>query len=96
MINERTTLILASSRDEIRLMRAVITVNENLYEHEVFANERIVMNTIRNENGDILKYEIEGSPLDFFHIGLRYGKDEEKDRIKDMPKAVREIMLENY
>jgi len=96
MYNERTILLLACTRDENRLMRAVMDVNDNLYDGEIMGDDRIIMNTIRNEDGDILRYELEGTALDFFQVGLRYGKAEEKDRIKDMPKAVREIMLENY
>lgn len=91
--NERTILLLASTRDENRLMRAVMDVNENLYESEIMGDERIIMTTVRNSNDEILRYELEGSALDFFQIGLRYGKSEERDRIKDMPRAVREVMF---
>lgn len=91
--NERTILLLACTRDENRLMRAVMDVNDNLYEAEIMGDDRIVMNTIRNEDGYILRYELEGTALDFFQIGLRYGKAEERDRIKDMPRALREVMF---
>lgn len=93
MLNERTILLLANSRDEDRLMRAVITVNENLYENEIMADERIIMTTVRNANDEIERYEIEGTPLDFFQVGLRYGRAEERDFVKNLGPALREVMF---
>ena len=81
MRNDRTILLLTGTRDENRLMRAVMDVNDNLYENEIMADERIIMTTVRNSNDEILRYEIEGTALDFFQIGLRYGKAEERNRI---------------
>ena len=81
MYNERTILLLTGTRDENRLMRAVMDVNDNLYENEIMADERIIMTTVRNANDEILRYELEGTALDFFQIGLRYGKAEERDRV---------------
>lgn len=79
--NERSIIILGPTRDENRLMRAVIAVNENLYEHEYMENDRIIMTTVRDAQDEIIRYEIEGTPLDFFQVGLRYGKAEERDRV---------------
>lgn len=83
MHNERTLLLISSTRDENRLMRAVIAVNENLYEQECLADDRIVMTTVRDaeDNNSIVRYELEGTPLDFFQVGLRYGRAEERDRV---------------
>ena len=81
MRNDRTILLLTGTRDENRLMRAVMDVNDNLYENEIMADERIIMTTVRNANDEILRYELEGTALDFFQIGLRYGKAEERDRV---------------
>ena len=81
LATNRTILLLTGTRDENRLMRAVMDVNDNLYESEIMADDRIVMTTVRNSNDEILRYELEGSPLDFFQIGLRYGKAEERNRI---------------
>lgn len=93
--SDRTTLLISSTRDENRLMRAVITVNENLYDSEIMADERIVMTTVRDaqDNNNIVRYELEGTPLDFFQIGLRYGRAEERDHLKSMGPALREIIL---
>ena len=81
MRNDRTILLLTGTRDENRLMRAVMDVNDNLYENEIMADERIIMTTVRNSNDEILRYEIEGTALDFFQIGLRYGRAEERNRV---------------
>lgn len=81
MRNDRTILLLTGTRDENRLMRAVMEVNDNLYDSEIMADERVIMTTVRNANDEILRYELEGTPLDFFQIGLRYGKAEERNRI---------------
>ena len=93
MRNDRTILLLTGTRDENRLMRAVMDVNENLYESEIMGDDRIIMTTVRNSNDEILRYELEGTALDFFQVGLRYGTAEERKRIKDMPPAVREVMF---
>ena len=93
MTKDRTILLLANSRDENRLMRAVITVNGNLYENEMMADERIVMNTVRNAYDEIVRYEIEGTPIDFFQVGLRYGRAEERDYVKNLGPILREMML---
>ena len=93
MTKDRTILLLANSRDENRLMRAVITVNDNLYENEMMADERIVMNTVRNAYDEIVRYEIEGTPIDFFQVGLRYGRAEERDYVRHLGPILREMML---
>ena len=93
MLNDRTILLLANTRDEDRLMRAVITVNENLYENEIMADDRIIMTTVRNAQNEIERYEIEGTPLDFFQVGLRYGRAEERDYVKNLGPALREVMF---
>lgn len=93
LATNRSTLLLGHHRDENRLMRAVIELNELLYEGEMFAKDRVELNTVRNGEGEIGCYEVTGTPIDFFQIGLKYGKSEERDRIKDMPKALREIVL---
>ena len=93
LATNRSTLLLGHHRDENRLMRAVMDVNDNLYENEMMAKDRVELNTVRNEKGEITCHELTGTPIDFFQIGLRYGKSEERDRIKDMPKALREVVL---
>ena len=93
MTKDRTILLLANSRDENRLMRAVITVNDNLYENEMMADERIVMNTVRNAYDEIVRYEIEGTPIHCFQVGLRYGRAEERDYVKNLGPILREMML---
>jgi hypothetical protein len=80
----RSTLLLGHHRDENRLTRAVIEINELLYEDEKNAKDRVELNTVRKENGEISCYELTGCPIDFFQIGLKYGKSEERDRIKYM------------
>ena len=82
--NERTILLLAATRDENRLMRAVMDVNDNLYENEIMGDDRIIMTTVRNSNDEILRYELEGTALDFFQVGLRYGRAEERNRVLDV------------
>lgn len=93
MHNERTLLLLTGTRDENHLMRAVMEVNENLYEQEWQADERVIMTTVRNANDEILRYELEGSPLDFFQIGLRYGSSKEREYVKKLGPELREIMF---
>ena len=89
----RSTLLLGHHRDENRLMRAVIEINELLYEHEIMAKDRVELNTVKKDDGTIIHYELTGTPIDFFQIGLRYGRAEERDHLKSMGPALREMML---
>jgi hypothetical protein len=82
----RSTLLIGRHRDENRLMRAVIELNELLYEEEKFAKDRVELNIVRNSEGEI-------GCFDFFQVGLKYGKYGEMDRIKNMPAALRDIIL---
>jgi hypothetical protein len=75
-------------------MRAVIELNELLYEEEKFAKDRVELNVVRNSEGEVGCFELTGTPIDFFQVGLKYGKSEEKDRIKDMPSVVRDVMFQ--
>ena len=94
LATNRSTLLLGHHRDENRLMRAVIEINELLYEEERMAKDRVELNTVKKDDGTIIHYELTGTPIDFFQIGLKYGKSEEKDRIKDMPSVVRDVMFQ--
>ena len=93
LATNRSTLLLGHHRDENRLMRAVIELNELLYEEERMAKDRVELNTVRNEKGEITCYELTGAPIDFFQIGLKYGKSEERDYVKNLGPALREIVL---
>ena len=94
LATNRFTLLIGHHRDENRLMRAVIEINELLYEEERMAKDRVELNTVKKDDGTIIHYELTGTPIDFFQIGLKYGKAEEKDRIKDMPSVVRDVMFQ--
>lgn len=95
MIHEnRTTLIISKTRDEKFLFRSVIDLNENLYEKGWQEKERIELNVIKNEEtGEVEHYEMTGTAFDFFQIGLRYGRMEERAYLKDLNPALREIMV---
>lgn len=93
LATNRSTLLIGHHRDENRLMRAVIELNELLYEEERMAKDRVELNTVRNEKGEITCYELTGAPIDFFQIGLKYGKSEERDYVKNLGPALREIVL---
>lgn len=80
-LSNRSTLLLGHHRDENRLMRAVIEINELLYEDESMAKDRVELNTVKKDDGTIIHYELTGTPIDFFQIGLKYGKAEEKNRV---------------
>ena len=81
LATNRSTLLLGHHRDENRLMRAVIEINELLYEEERMAKDRVELNTVKKDDGTIIHYELTGTPIDFFQIGLKYGKAEEKNRV---------------
>ena len=93
LATNRFTLLIGHHRDENRLMRAVIELNELLYEEEKFAKDRVELNVVRNSEGEVGCFELTGTPIDFFQVGLKYGKYGEMDRIKNMPPALRDIML---
>lgn len=81
-MNNRTTILLASSRSYAKLARVIITLNELLYEADVFAKDRIEIKDIYDSEGELVHFEITGTPLDFFQIGLRYGRLEEKEDLQ--------------
>lgn len=81
-MNNRTTILLASSRSYAKLARVIITLNELLYDAEVFAEDRIEIKDIYDSEGELTHFEITGSPLDFFQIGLRYGRLEENESLE--------------
>ena len=77
-MSNRTTIRLASSRSYAKLARVIVTLNELLYEADIFETDRIEIKDIYYE-GELTHFEITGSPLDFFQIGLRYGRLEQKE-----------------
>jgi hypothetical protein len=87
MNQDRPRLILSSVRRLEFLNQAIEQINENLYSNELFKDDRIKLEVELDEDGDVMKYLITGTPLDFFQIGLRYGALEEQataKRIKDI------------
>ena len=90
-MTERTQLILSSVRNYEFIKKAVDTINENLYSSDLWVNDRIQMDVEQDEDGNMSRFIITGTALDFFQIGLRYGGLEEMARAK----KVHEI-LHNY
>ena len=82
MTYERTTLSLASSRSYAKLAKSIKDINENLYGDDIFAEDRIDFNPVMSSEGDLERFEITGTPLDFFQIGLRYGAMQEKEYLQ--------------
>ncbi len=90
-MTERTQLILSSVRNYEFIKKAVDAINENLYSSDLWVNDRIQMDVEQDEDGNMSRFIITGTALDFFQIGLRYGGLEEMARAK----KVQEI-LHNY
>jgi hypothetical protein len=90
-MTDRTQLILSSVRNYEFIKKAVDTINENLYSSDLWVNDRIQMDIEQDEDGNMSRFIITGTALDFFQIGLRYGGLEEMARAK----KVHEI-LHNY
>ena len=87
MNQDKPRLILSSFRRLEFLNQAIDQINENLYSNELFKDDRIKLEVELDEDGDVMRYLITGTPLDFFQIGLRYGALGEADiakRIKDI------------
>ena len=78
----RVTILLSSSRSYSSLARAVQTINENIYGEEAYADERIEFKDLYNADGSLDRFELTGTPLDLFQVGLRYGGYEEAKREK--------------
>jgi hypothetical protein len=84
-MSQRTTLLLSSSRSYASLAKAILTVNENLYGNERFAEfaaDRVEFKDVYESDGSLSHFEIVGTPTDFFQIGLRYGAMEEVKKEK--------------
>jgi hypothetical protein len=91
-MTDRTQLILSSVRNYEFIKKAVDTINENLYSSDLWVNDRIQMDVEQDEDGNMSRFIITGTALDFFQIGLRYGGLEETARIK----KIQDIMATHY
>jgi hypothetical protein len=83
-MTDRTQLILSSVRNYEFIKKAVDTINENLYSSDLWVNDRIQMDVEQDEDGNMSRFIITGTALDFFQIGLRYGSLEEMKRNKEI------------
>lgn len=80
--NDKVTILLSHSRSYSSLCRAVKTINENIYGEEEFVNDKIILKDVYAKDGSLDHFEITGTPLDLFQVGLRYGGYEEAKREK--------------
>ena len=83
-MTDRTQLILSSVRNYEFIKNAVDQINQNLYSSDLFENDRIQMDVEQDEDGNMSRFIITGTALDFFQIGLRYGSLEEMKRNKEI------------
>jgi hypothetical protein len=83
-MTDRTQLILSSVRNYEFIKKAIDTINENLYSSDLWVNDRIQMDVEQDEDGNMSRFIITGTALDFFQIGLRYGSLEEMKRNKEI------------
>lgn len=82
-MNKRTTIILSSFRSSSRLANAIKHLNDTIYQSDMFTEDRIKFEPIMNsKTGDLEHFEVTGTPLDFFQIGLRYGASEEREYLQ--------------
>jgi hypothetical protein len=88
MNQDKPRLILSSVRRLEFLNQAIEQINENLYSNELFKDDRIKLEVELDEDGDVMRYMITGTPLDFFQIGLRYGGLEEQATAKRIKNIV--------
>jgi hypothetical protein len=90
-MSDRTQLILSSVRSYEFIKKAIDTINENLYSNDLFKNDRIQLDVELDEDGDMSRFIITGTALDFFQIGLRYGSLEEMKRNKEISDILNRI-----
>jgi hypothetical protein len=79
--SERVTIFVSATRSYASLAKAVGIVNTNLYGSDAFEEDRIEFNPVHTPTGDLSHFELTGTPLDFFQIGVRYGEIEEKKNV---------------
>jgi hypothetical protein len=77
----RMTIRLTHSRSYAKLAKAIGDMNKNIYGNEIFADDRIEFNPVYDSEYNLTHFEVTGSPLDMFQIGLRYGHMEERDHL---------------
>jgi hypothetical protein len=80
-MNNRITICLTASRSYAKLAKAVKDMNENIYGNEIFADDRVEFHDAYDADGNLTHFEITGTALDMFQIGLRYGHMEERDHL---------------
>ena len=91
-MTDRTQLILSSVRNYEFIKKAIDTINENLYSSDLWVNDRIQMDVEQDEDGNMSRFIITGTALDFFQIGLRYGGLEQEATAK----KIKDIMTVHY
>jgi len=82
MYNERTTICISASRSYAKLAKTIIDLNDLCYSHELASEDRIEFKDVYDKGGNLTHFEVTGSPLDFFQIGLRYGHMVEKESMQ--------------
>ena len=82
MHKERTTICISASRSYAKLAKAIIDLNDLGYSDDLFAEDRIEFKVVYDKGGNLTHFEVTGSPLDFFQIGLRYGHMVEKESMQ--------------
>jgi hypothetical protein len=82
------TICISNNRSYARLAKAVIDMNANLYKDEIFAEDRIEFKPVYDAEYNLVHFEITGTPLDMFQIGLRYGRMEENEYLKPYVKEL--------
>jgi len=78
----RITICLTANRSFGRLAKAVEDMNKNLYASDIWADDRVELKPVYDSEYNLMHFEVTGSPLDMFQIGLRYGHMEEKEYLK--------------
>jgi len=81
--SDRVTILVSASRSFASMAQAVDMVNQNLYGSDAFVADRVVFDPVYSPTGDLSHFELTGTPLDFFQIGVRYGEIEEKKNLNN-------------
>ena len=73
LYNDKVTILVSSARSFASLARAIHTINESLYGENANNGEKIMLKDVYEKDGSLHHFEITGTPLDLFQVGLRYG-----------------------
>ena len=94
-LTKRQTILVNNTRSFGILSHVVNKHNMNLYKDIMFEADRVILKEKYDADWNLTHFELTGTSLDLFQIGMQYGHVEEREYLKSQSQLVREALLES-